>query len=125
MYRYVADENTRLVVATFEGNVTDADLFEYLANMLANTKYRAGWHSLIDLTGVDVMGMTTAGIQRMRALPLYMEERLHGARAAVLVSKGSAAYDMARLYESMGKSSSYEVALFTDRETAMHWLMSE
>lgn len=123
MYRYEVDERARLVVATFEGDLSDNDLFDYLAHMLAHTKYSAGWGSLIDLTPAVSISVTTAGVQRMRALPLYMEERLHGARAAVLVPPNSAAFDMARLYEKMGESRGYDVKVFTDRERAMQWLL--
>jgi hypothetical protein len=125
MYRYSIDESRRLVVATFEGEVSDADLFDYLAHMLANTRYGAGWRSLIDLTTAEIVDLTRAGVQRMRALPLYMEERLNGARGAVLAPKQSAAYGMARMYEMMGSNSHYEIAVFSDREEAMRWLFQE
>ncbi len=125
MYRYDVDADARLVIATFEGEVSDADLFDYLSDMLANTRYHAGWGSLIDLTPAQAIKLTSAGIQRMRALPLYMEERLHGARAAVLALEGSDAYDIARTYQQMGKAAAYEVRVFSDREKAMQWLLAE
>lgn len=125
MYRYKVDERERLILATFEGDVGDADFFEYLARMLANTTYGPGWSSLIDLTPAATMNLTSAGVQRMRALPLYMEERLHGARAAILADAGSAAFEMARLYEKMGKEKAYDIRVFTDRDRAMRWLLPE
>ena len=125
MYRYDVDESRRLVVATFEGEVVDSDLFDYLSHMLAHTRYHAGWRSLIDLTPARTMKLTNAGVQRMWALPLYMEERLHGARAAVLAPEGSAALGMARLYETLGGTASYQISVFTDREKAMRWLLPE
>jgi len=125
MYRYTIDESRRLVVATFEGEVGDADLFDYLAHMLANTRYGTGWRSLIDLTTAEMVDLTRAGVQRMRALPLYMEERLNGARAAVLAPKQSAAFGMARMYEMMGNNSKYHVAVFSDRDEATRWLFQE
>jgi len=125
MYRYEVDERARLIVATFEGEVSDSDFFEYLSRMLATTTYGAGWRSLIDLTSSTTMSLTTAGVQRMRALPLHMEERLHGARAAILASEGSAALEMARLYEGMGRHKAYDIVVFTDRDQAMRWLLPE
>lgn len=123
MYRYDVDERARLVVATFEGDVSDSDLFDYLVDMLKHTRYGAGWRSLIDLSPALKMNLTTGGVQRMRALPLYIEERLHGARAAVLAPQGSAALELARLYEKMGKRSAYQIMVFTDRDHAMQWLL--
>ncbi|HXC49757.1 MAG TPA: hypothetical protein VN634_02625 [Candidatus Limnocylindrales bacterium] len=125
MYRYSIDESRRFVVATFEGEVGDTDLFDYLAHMLANTRYGSGWRSLIDLTTAEVVDLTRAGVQRMRALPLYMEERLNGARAAVLAPRQSAAYGMARMYAMMGSNAHYEIAVFSDRDEAMRWLFQE
>lgn len=125
MYRYDVDERAHLVVATFEGDVGDSDVFEYLSRMLSATTYGAGWRSMIDLTAATTMNLTAAGVQRMRALPLHMEERLHGARAAILASEGSAALEMARLYEGMGRQRAYDIMVFTDRERAMRWLLPE
>jgi len=122
MYRYVVDERAHLIVAAFEGVVTDSDLFEYLAHMLGHTGYGPGWSSLIDLTTASSMNLTTAGVQRMRALPLHLEERLRGARAAIIAHEGSPAFAMARMYERMGDSANYEIAVFTDRQGAMVWL---
>lgn len=123
MYRYDVDEGARLIVAKFEGDVGDADLFNYLSDMLTNTRYGAGWSSLIDLTSAATMKLTSAGVQRMRALPLHMEERLHGARAAILAPEASTTLEMARLYERMGNAL-YDILVFTDREKAMAWLSS-
>src|SRR5688572_24872347 len=116
MYRYDVDEKLRLVTATFEGEVTDTDLFEYLTHMLGHTRYGTGWASLIDLGPAHVMKLTGAGVQRMRALPMYIEERLHGARAAIVVPPGSAAFEMASMYKAMGESKKYQVAVFANRE---------
>ena len=122
MYRYTVDEKERLVVATFEGEVRDADLFDYLADMLANTEYGAGWHTLIDLTPVSVVDLSSKGVRRMRNLPTQMEERLCGARAAIVAPAGTAAFGMSRMYQTIGDTAAYEVAVFTDREKAMAWL---
>jgi hypothetical protein len=124
MYRYDVDENTRLVVATFEGEVSDADLFDYLAHMLSHTRYGTGWRSLIDLTPAQQLKLTGAGVQRMRALPMFMEERLHGARAAIVVPESSPAHAMASKYKAMGQAAKYQIAVFGTRAEAMQWLES-
>jgi hypothetical protein len=124
MYRYDVQESAAFVVATFEGDVTDSDFFDYLSHMLSHTRYGIGWRSLLDLTKATGIHLTTGGVQRMRALPLYMEERLSGARAAILVSEGSAAYDLVRMYETMGRNAKYRVVVFTERDKAMEWLSS-
>ena len=125
MYRFNVDEDARLVVATFEGEVGDADLFDYLADMLASTDYGAGWHTLIDFTPAAVLRLTSQGVRRMRTLPTEMEDRLRGARAAILAPEGSAAFGMGRMYQIMGESAAYEVAVFSDRRTAMDWLFAD
>jgi hypothetical protein len=125
MYRYDVIEGDRLVVATFEGEVIDSDLFEYLAHMLSHTKYGSGWGSLIDLSRAGSLKLTMAGVQRMRALPLHMEERLHGARAAILVVEGSPGLEMGHMYKRMGEWARYEIEVFTDRDAAMRWLLPE
>ena len=125
MYRYEIDQPARLVVASFEGEVTDSDLFDYLAHMLSHSGYKQGWRSLIDLTTAATVSLTSAGVQRMHALPLHMEERLKGARVAILAPEASNALQMARLYEKMGATKTYAIAVFTDRERAMKWLVAE
>jgi hypothetical protein len=122
MYRYDVIDADRLVVATFEGQVVDADLFEYLAHMLSHTKYGTGWATLIDFTKAAALNLTNAGVQRMRALPLHMEERLGGARVAILVTEGTPAVEMAATYKRMGERARYQIGVFTDRDAAMDWL---
>jgi hypothetical protein len=61
----------------------------------------------------------------MRALPLYIEERLNGARAAVLAPKESSAHAMAKMYELMGTKARYDVKVFSERDEAMRWLVGE
>ncbi len=123
MYRYDVMESDRLVVATFEGQVVDSDLFDYLSHMLSHTKYGTGWATLIDLTKAASMDLTTAGVQRMRALPLHMEERLNGARVAILAAEGSAGLEMANTYKRMGERARYSIEVFTVRDEAMKWLL--
>lgn len=125
MYRYDVDKAGRLITASFEGEITDADLFDYLSQMLAQTSYASGWRSLIEMAGVTAVSLTTAGVQRMHALPLHMEERLKGARAAIVVPEGSSAMPLARLYEKMAATKAYDIVVFTDRELAMKWLLPE
>jgi hypothetical protein len=125
MYRYDVIDADRLVIATFEGQVVDSDLFEYLQHMLSHTKYGTGWATLIDLTKAGAMDLTTAGVQRMRALPLHMEERLGGARVAILVAERSPALDMAMVYKRMGEFARYQIEVFTDRDAAMRWLLPD
>jgi hypothetical protein len=122
MYRYEVDESRRLVSAVFEGELTDADLFEYLTDMLGSTAYGAGWHSFLDFTRVEAVGLTVAGVERMRDLPPEMETRLHGARAVILAPPGSAAFGMARMYEMMRDNVPYQIAVLSDRDEAMEWL---
>ena len=124
MYRYEIDEDLRLITATFEGEVTDTDLFEYLADMLANTGYGAGWHSFIDFTRIGTVSLTTAGVEQMRALPPDMEKRLHGARAVIVARANSAAFGMARMYEMLGDNVPYKIAVLSDHEEAMGWLFA-
>jgi hypothetical protein len=122
MYRFEIEEGRRLVVAVFEGSVSDADLFRYLTDMLASTTYGAGWRSLIDFTPAETIELTREGVEHLRALPPGMERRLHGARAAILATAGSAAFGMARMYEILGSRAPYAIAVFSDREQAMAWL---
>ena len=125
MYRYDVVDADRLVVATFEGQVIDSDLFEYLSHMLSHTRYGTGWSTLIDLTKAGAMQLTTAGVQRMRALPLHMEERLHGARVAIVAAEGSPALEMASMYKRLGERARYQIEVFTNQDAAMHWLFPD
>jgi hypothetical protein len=125
MYQYEVDEARRLITATFEGEVTDADLFDYLVAMLARTDYGAGWHSLIDFMNVAAMRLTSAGVLKLRSLPPEMEQRLHGARAVIVAPSGSAAFGMARMYEMLGSGQPYQIAVMSDRDEAMTWLYAQ
>jgi hypothetical protein len=124
VYRYEVDEDKKLVTAIFSDELSDSQLFEYLADMLANTGYGAGWHTFLDFTRVDRLNLTRAGVEQMRALPADRETRLHGARAVILALPGSAAFGMARMYEMLGEGAPYQVAVLTDRDSAMGWLFS-
>lgn len=125
MYRYDVVESDRLVVATFEGQVVDSDLFDYLSHMLSHTKYGAGWATLVDFTRAASMDLTTAGVQRMRALPLHMEERLNGARVGIVAAEGSPGFQMATMYKRLGERARYRIEVFTDRDEAMRWLLPD
>lgn len=125
MYRYDVDESARLVTATFEGQVSDNDLFDYLSHMLSHTRYGTGWRTLIDMTPAAAMNLTQAGVQRMRALPLHMEERLGGAKVAILVLAKSPGFDMATMYKKLGEWARYKIEVFVDRDDAIAWLLSD
>jgi hypothetical protein len=124
MYSFEVDEERRLVVATFTGPVTDADLFAYLSEMLSATSYGAGWHTYLDFTKIGTLQLTSAGVEKMRFLPPEMEKRLHGARAVIVAHPGTAAFGMARMYEMLGDNVPYKIAVLSDRDEAMAWLFA-
>jgi hypothetical protein len=122
MYEFELEEERRLVVATFTGAVTDADLINYLSEMLSTTDYGAGWHTYLDFTKIGSLHLTREGVEKMRFLPPEMEARLHGARAVIVAPAGSAAFGMARMYEMLGDNVPYKIAVLTDHDEAMAWL---
>ena len=124
MYRYEVDPTRCLVTVVFEGEVTDAELFGYLADMLSSTDYGAGWHTYFDMTKIGTLRLTRDGVERMRLLPPELERRLHGARAVIVAVAGSAEFGMARMYEMLGDNVPYQIAVLSDPDEAMAWLFA-
>ena len=119
---YHIDEGKGLVVTTATGTLTDSDILQLKARLVADPRWKPGMRELSDVRLIDRLEVTTEGVRQM-----MMRDRLDAAalasyRLAIVVAH-ELAYGMARMYQILTEQSIPNVRVFRDLEEAKSWLV--
>lgn len=111
-----------VVVTTWTGVASDAEMQASHAVLYASEAWRPGMHELVDLRAADLSGITQDG---MRGLARIVERAMGGNggafRTAVVVS-GDLEFGMARLYGGHQGEEVGSVRVFRCGGEALDWL---
>jgi hypothetical protein len=120
--RYEVDPAHRVVVATADEVVTQADLLDYLASVLAHPDVRPGFCELADLRGVTRIEISDSAISDgVPSAIKEVEREVQETRTAVVVADHNAA-EVLRVYELLRTAVPSTVRLFSDMDEAREWL---
>jgi hypothetical protein len=116
------DEPVRRRIATFRGPISDRELIDAYAALLADPAYDASLDDLIDLRHVTHMGVTSAGLHRL--IGMYDDRDSPGfvTRAAILAPT-DVLYGVSRMFQTMrGEDHPDELEVFRTLDESLEWL---
>ena len=114
---YTVDKVARLIVETFTGTVSMADVMAHLDAPGRDPDYSAGFRRLTDHSLITPV-QATGNDMRMLAAQLPMAP--DGRRALVVAS--DLHFGFGRMVQQHQEGPGREVAVFRDRETVLQWL---
>lgn len=118
--RYRIVEAEALVVTTFAGRVTDAELLEHDRLIAADPAVPRGHRELVDLRAVTSVDVSPEGlaalVERDARRPEIAETRL------AIVAPRDLAFGFGRAYQARSLASRPEVEVFRTAEAAAAWL---
>lgn len=114
---YHIDPARRLVVSTFMGNVSDAEVEKVIAAMASDPAFDPRFNNLVDARAVTDLAITTPAIRQSAERELFAES----SRRAFVVSD-DAAYGVARMFQSLDVHGGERVGIFRDLAEAERWL---
>jgi len=120
--RYEVDPARRLVLATADAVVTEADLRDYVTSVLAHPDIRPGFRELLDLRGVTRIEVRPSAM--LEGVPNSIKEfteQLGETRTAV-VAPEDRAEEVARLCDLVRRVVPNTIRLFGDMDEARAWL---
>lgn len=121
---YVIDVNSRRVVATAHGTLTDADVFGYQRAVWSHPEV-VGFDEIVDMTDVEHIDLPTPSGERMRALAELSAAMDVAPSRFAIVAPTDSVFGLARMYgayrQSEGRSTK-EVRVFRSMDDALAWL---
>ena len=119
---FAVDPGDRIRVASFTGTVTDADLIEAYATLVADPAYRPELNDLADLTLVGRVEVSSEALQRLIGMYAPIDALKVPTRLAI-VAPIDLTYGISRMYELLrGDDVPEEVCVFRDLGEARAWL---
>ena len=121
---YYIDRDQRLVVATPQGVLTDADVFGYQQDVWSRPDTR-GYDELIDMTGVSRIEFVSADrVSRLAELSGSMDSPVSPSKLAIIAT-ADFHFGLGRMYQThreIAKQSTKVVRVFRARQEALQWL---
>lgn len=109
-------------IATFSGEVEDADLMGAYAELLRDPDYDHGADDLVDLREVDRFGVTESGLRNIMALFAPVDQLGIPTRLAI-VAPADDVYGISLMYQTMrGDDVPEQIEVFRDIGAAEDWL---
>lgn len=121
---YEIDEAKGLVVTRASGDLTDQDILQLKARLVADPKWTPGMRELSDVRSIDRLSVTAVGVRHMALRDERDARALASYRLAIVVSRDEV-YGMARMYQIMTEQTVPNVRVFRDIEEAKNWLEAE
>ncbi|MFN7952423.1 MAG: hypothetical protein U0610_11920 [bacterium] len=115
--RYTIDPERRLVVTSYEGTVTDADLLDHQRAILRDPDFCPDYHQLSDARGTTRLLVTGDGIRALAETNVFSAL---SRRAIVVV--GTAQFGLARMFQTLRERGPERIEIFTDYDEAVRWL---
>jgi hypothetical protein len=115
---YDVKNSGNLVHSVATGPVSEADLLDYQATLLADPRVRPGFYELFDATVAHESGLSEAVLEKMVEADLEHTEKLRGSKCAVVVRDG---YKWAERFTQLHKGPN-RVMVFVNLEVARAWV---
>ena len=109
-------------IATFKGDVDDADLIRAYAKLLRDPDYDHGADDLVDLRQVKRFGVTETGFKNIMSLFAPVDQLGIPTRLAI-VAPGDDVYGVSLMYQTLrGDDVPEQIEVFRDMAAAEDWL---
>lgn len=109
------------VVVRTSGRAVLSGFTAYLAELVADERYRPGMGILVDHSDLDASGLVTADARAFAAVVADMGERV-GVTAFACVAPGPVMYGISRAFEAYSEDSGVRTRVFSSADEARAWL---
>lgn len=121
MIRFSLDKTRRVRIATFEGEIDDAQLFDAYKKLMAADDYDPTLHHLADMRAVEKFGVTSAGLRQLVGSFINLNKLGLRTKLAIVTAKDDV-YGMARMYQTFRSNAPQDPRVFRDIKEAETWL---
>ena len=118
---YRVDVEHRVVLATANGVLTDADLLVHLGTLTTDPDVQPGFNELYNLRDMVVVEITASSVEDVRGFIHQIEQHFKDSKTAIVASDHNTA-EVSYLFELLRTNVSAEVQLFHDLVAAREWL---
>lgn len=115
---YEVRNDGTFVYTKAHGKVTEKDLLEYQAAVLADPRIEPGYCELFDATTGQAVGVSETTLEKMSEVDKAHAEKLEGGKCAVVVRSG---FELAKRFESF-RDRPHNVMVFFNLDVARAWL---
>jgi len=115
---YEVKNDGTFVYTKAHGEVSEQDLLEYQAAVLADPRIEPGYYELFDATSARAVGVSEATLEKMQQMDKLHAEKLEGGKCAVIVRSG---FELAKRFESF-RDRPHNVMVFFNLDVARAWL---
>ena len=117
-WSYEIDEAGGLIRFRFHGLVSNADVLDADQAMRDDPAFRAELDQIVDMTGIEEMQLTPAGVRELSERPPIFSLQ---SRRAIVVG-GDLGYGLARVYQARRGDVAGEIQVFRASAEAEVWL---
>jgi hypothetical protein len=115
---HAIDEERKIVLTVFRGDLTDADLRAHQLALSANPRFHPSMRELVDLRAVTDVSVSSAILNASAGWPLHAPE----ARRA-LVAPTDLLFGLFRMYQThLGEVGASQLGVFRELGQALQWL---
>ncbi len=120
---YQWDASARILRTWISGRVTDVDLTEHLACIVADPTIGAPLREIVDMTGAERVDFSSDLLQQLAIAASHHGPRFGGMRTAI-VAPTDTTFGISRMYELLADAASSPIAVsvFRSRDAAEVWL---
>ena len=116
------DDDLQIVVLTYLGNVTGAEIKEAAVARIGMGKQKGATKFLIDTRTVEADKSATMSIYDLPTKVYPEKHAQHTSRIAIVGPQSSASKEMVKFFENACVNRGWSVMTFENRESAVKWL---
>jgi hypothetical protein len=124
--KHYIDDETKLIITTWEGDAVDVEFLDALKRYQEEIQMKpelVNFNEVANFCNIDSMKITPTGLKSIGEIAAKTDSSKLSSRLAIVVGSG-VAFNLARLYASyrgLQKNSRKEIRIFRSEEEAMEW----
>lgn len=116
------DEDLQLLITTWSGAVTDAEMMAAFRAAYADSRWVPGFNEVTDLRRANVGAVTSDGLRALRLLVAESVAGYSGRFKTSILAPTDLGFGISRMYEMMSDESSESVRVCRDADDAAAWV---
>ena len=111
-----------IVVSTWRGQVSDADLVLEYRRLYEDDEWKPGAHELVDVREADLVNVSSRGLKTLAGVMGEYLVGFEGEFKTAVLTSGDLTFGLGRVYEAYSAESPETVQVFRDPREALAWL---
>ena len=116
------NEELGLVISSWVGEISDADLLPSYKKLYENKIWKPGFNEIVDVRNAQVKSVTSKGLLQLSDLvKSYVKEKGIEFKTAIIAPE-DLQFGLSRVYEAISHESPEKIMVFRDLNDAFDWL---